>query len=236
MSVNREEYVFTRQQVRTVDQEATERYGIPGIVLMENASRSLTLEVLRAVGWPSVASDANVLIICGGGNNGGDGLAAARHLHNVGLAVTIVLTKPANRYTGDAEINLNICRAMQLDIHVADEDPVATLDDLPEPAIIVDGLLGTGLSSEVRAPADGVIDWINRQDVPVIAIDIPSGLDSDTGKPLGCAVRADATVTFVGVKRGFLNAVSRDYIGNVTVGDIGVPRELVEKLGQPMPV
>lgn len=234
MTVQHHEYIFTRQQVREVDERAVHDYGIPGIVLMENASRGLALQALRLLEWPNVRDDARVLIVCGGGNNGGDGLAAARHLHNAGLDVGIVLTKPAHAYKGDAEINLNICRSMKLDIVIAPDDPVAALRGQPRCDLLLDGLLGTGLTSEVREPLDAVIAWINEQPAPVLAIDIPSGLDCDTGKPLGCAVKADATVTFVGVKRGFAHQHAREYIGDITVTDIGVPRELIESLGQPL--
>ncbi|QNN21281.1 NAD(P)H-hydrate epimerase [Planctomycetales bacterium ZRK34] len=228
------EYVFTREQIRAVDAEAISEYGIPGIVLMENASRGLALQALRMLGWPHAKPDARVLIICGGGNNGGDGLAAARHLHNAGLEVGIVLTKPIDSYTGEAEINLNICRAMKLDLVAADKDPIATLNDQPPCHLILDGLLGTGLTSDVRAPLDEVIGWINQNPAPTLAIDIPSGLDCDTGKALGCAVRAAVTDTFVGIKQGFTAGAAHPYLGEVTVTDIGVPTALIEKHGRPM--
>ncbi|MBI1370589.1 MAG: NAD(P)H-hydrate epimerase [Planctomycetes bacterium] len=227
--------VFTREQARRIDGAAMEHYGIPGIVLMENASRGLALQALRMLGWPDIRPEAHVLILCGGGNNGGDGLAAARHLHNAGIGLTIVLTHDLGSYKGDAEINLNIVRMMNLNIVEAADDPLAALVHEPPCDLIIDGLLGTGLASPVRPPLDKVIAWVNEQDTPVLAIDIPSGLDCDSGEPLGCAVRATATVTFVGVKRGFLTASARPYLGDVTVTDIGVPRELIEQLGQAMP-
>lgn len=228
------EYVFTREQIRAVDAEAISEYGMPGIMLMENASRGLALQALRMLGWPQVKPEARVLIVCGGGNNGGDGLAAARHLHNAGLEVAIVLTRSPNSYAGEAEINLNICKAMKLDIVAAHEDPVAALNDQPPCHLILDGLFGTGLTSDVRPPLDEVIAWINRNPAPTLAIDIPSGLDCDTGKPLGCAVRAAVTDTFVGIKQGFTAGAAHPYLGEVTVTDIGVPRELIEKHGRPM--
>jgi NAD(P)H-hydrate epimerase len=173
-----------------------------------------------------------VLILCGGGNNGGDGFAAARHLHNQGVACTLVLLRPVESYRGDAATNLKICQAMRLPIVQASEHPVAVLAGLEKHALIMDGLLGTGLDREVRAPFDAVIEYVNRQITPVLAIDIPSGLDCNTGMPRGTAVRADATVTFVGVKKGFRAPGSEAYTGRVIVADIGAPRELVESLGE----
>jgi NAD(P)H-hydrate epimerase len=233
MATQSSDFVFTRDQVRRVDAEAIERYGIPGIVLMENASRPLAQQALAMLDGSKHRRTAKVLIICGGGNNGGDGFAAARHLHNAGLDTTVVLMRPADSYRGDAATNLNICSAMALNLIEAAADPVAALQQLPEHDLVIDGLLGTGLTSDVRPPLDAVIDWINQQSAPVLAIDIPSGLDCDTGAPLGCAVRADATVTFVGIKAGFTQPGAAAYTGRVIVGDIGVPRQLIESLGEP---
>ena len=208
---------------------------MPAIVLMENASRGLALQALRMLGFPDHPPGANVLIVCGGGNNGGDGLAAARHLHNAGAGCTIALTRPADRYTGDAATNLHIVQAMDLQIVDAADDPAGTLAGLPPADLVLDGLLGTGLDRDVQPPLDAVIEFINRQPAPVLAIDIPSGLDCDTGRPRPAAVRAAATVTFVGAKQGFLEPGAGAYTGQVIVTDIGVPRELVAALGRPAP-
>jgi NAD(P)H-hydrate epimerase len=219
--------IFTREQVREVDRLAIERYGIPGLVLMENASRGLAKYALSML-----PEGGRALIICGGGNNGGDGLAAARHLHNAGEQVAIVLLRPYDSYTGDARTNLDICRAMDLFMIEAADDVLEGLRAAPPADLLIDGVLGTGISIEVRPPMTDVIDWTNSQPAPVLAIDIPSGLDCDTGRPLGAAVRAAATVTFVGVKRGFLQPGADQYTGRIVVVDIGAPRELVERLGE----
>ena len=217
--------VFTRDQIRKVDQLAVERYHIPSIVLMENASRGLADHALRMLG-----DKRRVLIICGGGNNGGDGLAAARHLHNRSIDVTIYLTRPAESYTGDALINLRICQAMNLSLMGHDTPP----EKLPPADLLLDGLFGTGLTEPVRPPFDAIIQWMNRQPAPILAIDIPSGLDCDTGKSLGVAVKAAATVSFVGMKLGFLDKQAKAYTGTVYLADIGAPWELAAELGQPM--
>lgn len=226
--------VFTRQAVREVDRRSIEEYGIPGVVLMENASRGLALQAMQMMGWPAREIDGEALIVAGGGNNGGDGFAAARHLHNNRVTARILTTKPLEDYFGDAETNLRICRKMGIEVIDASDDPVGALTALPTHALVIDALFGTGLASEVRCEAVDVIAWLNKQWSPVLAVDIPSGLDCDTGEPLGCAVKAAATVTFVGVKKGMLHPQAREYCGEVTVTDIGAPREVVEALGVPM--
>ena len=229
--------VFTRERVREVDRLCVEQFAIPGIVLMENASRALADVAVEMLGEAAIPADRppRVLVICGGGNNGGDGLAAARHLANRGIECTIVLTRPADSYAGDAATNLAICQRMDLPIIEAPEDPVAALAGAGPHELVLDGLLGTGLDSPVRPPLSDVIAWINRQDARVLAIDIPSGLDCDTGEPLGAAVKAEQTISFVGYKLGFLQAGADEYIGEVVIGDIGAPRSLIKSLGEARP-
>lgn len=218
---------LTRTQVRAVDQLAIERYGIPGIVLMENAARAAT-----EVAWRMVDKrpEARVLILCGGGNNGGDGLAMARHLHNRGIDVTIGLSGSPEAYMGDARTNYRIADAMRLPIHPATPDLVAAADyDL-----IVDAIFGTGLKQAPRPPFDVLARAVNDSPSHVLAVDIPSGLDADTGRPLGPCIRASETVTFVAEKIGFAAPDARPYLGTVTVGDIGCPRELIDEVRQAM--
>lgn len=214
----REPLRLTREQVRSIDRLAIERYHIPGIVLMENAARSAA----------DVASEmidierSSVTIVCGSGNNGGDGLAVARHLHNRGARVALVLAVEPAKFQGDALINWRICQAMELECSPAAE---ATI---PSDALIIDAILGTGLTQAPRGAAAGAIDMINAANRPVLAIDVPSGLDCNTGQAPGACVRADRTITFVAEKTGFAHASARQYLGEVRVGDIGVPRELIQ--------
>jgi len=210
---------LSRAQVREIDRRSIEQFHIPGIVLMENAARAVVkvaLDMLQGVGNPSA------LIVGGGGNNGGDGLAVARHLHNRGARVELLLAVDPERYTGDARINWDIVHSMA--IACSRIEPVSTGN---KPDLIIDALFGTGLSSPPRESWQ--IDWMNRHNVPILAIDVPSGMDCDTGEPLGGAcVRATRTVTFVAEKIGFANPLARQYLGEVTVGDIGCPRELID--------
>jgi NAD(P)H-hydrate epimerase len=213
---------LTREQVRAIDRRATEEYRVPSILLMENASRGVADAAERYF----LPRPSRVLVLCGGGNNGGDGLAAARHLHNRGHALTIgLLTDPA-RYRGDAKINWDIIQSMRLPASPTDPDAIRrTRADL-----ILDAIFGTGLTDAPRDPFPQIVDAIRAHGAPVLAVDLPSGLDCDTGRPPGACVRATRTVTFVAEKTGFANPVARQYTGEITVADIGCPRELIEEV------
>ncbi|MEO6435136.1 MAG: NAD(P)H-hydrate epimerase, partial [Tepidisphaeraceae bacterium] len=218
---------LTREQVREIDRRAIEEYGIPGIVLMENAARAVAdaaTEILRGARTPSVA------VLCGGGNNGGDGFAAARHLYNRGIHVVVVPTRSAP-YRGDALTNLGIVEAMRLEIASPEELETPLADGAV--SLIIDGLFGTGLQSP---PRDGHwIEMLNRFAIPVLAIDLPSGMNCDTGEPMGVCVKATRTVTFVAEKAGFANPASRQFTGEITIADIGCPRELIEEVAKMPP-
>lgn len=217
--------VFTRNQIRELDSVAIEEYHIPSVVLMENASRGVADHAMTML-----PAHGRALILCGPGNNGGDGLATARHLHNRGIRTTTLVLRPIGSYGGDAGDNLRIVQAMRLDLVDASRDPLVVLSNLPPADLVVDAIFGTGLTAVPRQPFPEVFDWINRQGRPVLSVDIPSGLDCDTGQPLGSAVRATATVTFVGLKKGFVSPAASSFTGRVYVADIGAPRELAERL------
>ena len=213
---------LTRAQVREVDRLSIEQYAIPGIVLMENAARAVA-----EVAWEMIhRQPASVLVMCGGGNNGGDGLAAARRLHNRGASIAITLATIAGRYASDALTNWRIVQAMGLQHFQADDE---ALSDLSGHGLIVDAIFGTGLSQAPRPEMARIIERINASNVPVLAVDVPSGLDCDNGFPLEACIRATRTVTFVAEKAGFANPESRQYTGQVTVADIGCPRELIAR-------
>lgn len=232
-------FVFSREGVRQLDQAAMSEFGLPGAVLMENASRHLYDEVEHLLEEAVCLPDQPVLIIVGRGNNGGDGLALARHLHNADIGCLVLLTYDPDaadlRQSEEAAMNLRVVRRMGIPIEILDAaSPERTLAALPPRALIVDALFGTGLTSPPRPPFDAVIDWINRQGgARVLAVDVPSGLDADTGRPLGRdAVRATATVTFAGLKAGFLELEAQAFVGDLVVGDIGVPVALCHRFGE----
>ncbi|MFQ5495317.1 MAG: NAD(P)H-hydrate epimerase [Phycisphaerae bacterium] len=219
---------LTRDQVRRVDQLAIERYGIAGVVLMENAGRGAA-GVIRA----NFGDGGAAVILCGAGNNGGDGLVIARHLHNAGWTVRTALAGNAERMTPDARINHDIVRAMGLEIRaVPDARAVEVIVETIQPReIVVDALLGTGFRGAVRQPLADLIGGINGVDKrAVVAIDVPSGLDCDSGAASNATVRADLTITFVAPKIGFCHDAAASYVGRVEVVGIGAPRELLDEV------
>lgn len=212
---------LTRQQVRAVDRIAIERFKIPGIVLMENAAGGAASIARRML---ARAESRSALILCGGGNNGGDGLAIARHLHNAGIDVRILSGIDPGQYKGDALINWRIVQAMGLDC--APLEPAAIRAG--EAGLIVDAIFGTGLSEPPRGSFREIAAAVERSGRPVLAIDLPSGLDCDSGEPLGVCIRADRTATFVARKVGFRKARSACFTGRVNVVSIGAPPEVVD--------
>ncbi len=215
---------LTREEAREVDRRAIEEYGIPSVLLMENAGRACADEVLALR-----TTEAPVLVLCGPGNNGGDGLVIARTLWNRGAAVEVVFVGDANKLegaTGDVATNLGLWRRLGNDVECV--STTAEIDALGarlrDTAVLTDALFGTGLTRELRAPYATIIDVVNAAGRPVLAVDVPSGLDANTGTVLGVAVRADVTVTFVGAKRGFRLAAGPEHCGRVHVAEIGIPR------------
>lgn len=244
-------FSFSRQAIQSVDEAAVNEYGIPTLILMENAARSVAQEILALEAERNTEQDfaRPALILCGKGNNGADGLALARHLANDGFAVQIILAfDPEKDSPAEAvQSHLKIANAMRIPVLSVDQkNPQPILDQLLEevrlanaPIIIVDSLLGTGLAKPPRPPYDQLINWINQRgaqpDTSVVAIDLPSGLDCETGQPLGPdAVHAQLTVTFVGLKDGFLQPEAQPYIGDIAIGDIGAPFALSQQFGRPV--
>ena len=218
---------LSRAQVREVDRRAISEFNIPGIVLMENA----------ALGAADVACDmldgecvGQVLILCGGGNNGGDGLAIARHLHNRGADVSLALTIDPAGYKGDALTNWQIVSAMKLPWEPADPHRIARTKAI----LIIDAIFGTGLTEEPREPFAGIVKAVESTHIPVLSIDLPSGMDADTGNPLGACIRATRTATFVAQKKGFASPAARPYLGQITVAPIGCPIELIDQIATGM--
>jgi NAD(P)H-hydrate epimerase len=215
---------LSREQVRAIDRRAIEEFSVPGVVLMENAGRGAA-EVLRSLGI-----SGRVVICCGKGNNGGDGFVIARHLDNYQVPVRVLLYGRPEDLAGDAAVNYQIIAKTGLPLVTYPGQPLDDKElrsELAGADWVVDALFGTGLTGPVRAPFDQVIAAINAGPARVLAVDIPSGLDCDTGQPLGATVRAHHTVTFVGLKKGFGNPAAHPWLGQVHVVDIGAPRRLV---------
>lgn len=223
------EPILTREQVRQVDRIAAEEYHISGLVLMENAGRNATQILLQEMGdrlsARGTGGRGRVLIFCGTGNNGGDGFVIARHLDNAGVNVAIAIAGEPDRLSPDAAANHRICVAMGLPISDAVQAEIRPGD------LVVDALLGTGFAGQVRQPLAGIIETINRASkIGAVAIDVPSGLDCNTGEPANACVRADLTITFAAGKAGFQTDRGREYAGRVRVADIGAPPAIVRRI------
>jgi len=204
--------LYSAAQVRALDAYAIRELQVPGYALMKRAGEA-ALRFLRTR-WPTCHS---IVVVCGGGNNGGDGYVLARFAQATGLKVTVLAAVSPESLTGDA-------RQAHAD-WVASGGPVQPFqrERLADGEVIVDGLLGTGLHSNVRPDAIEVIRAVNLSARPIFALDIPSGLNSDTGEPLGAAVRADCTVTFVALKTGLFIGNGPEYAGAVYFDDLEVP-------------
>jgi NAD(P)H-hydrate epimerase len=242
---------LSREEVREIDRRSIEEFGVPGIVLMENAGRGCA-ELLMQLN----SARKPVMILCGPGNNGGDGFVIARHLDNRGWPVSIFAFEVPSQQTSqspgsshvfkmgfsfdglpqDARTNFEIIARSGLKPFPLSRQPLhaGTRKALSDPLLkqdcwIVDALFGTGLSRALASPYDELVSIVNSSPNPVFSVDIPSGLDCDSGEPLGPTIRAKVTATFVAHKRGFLNSESRKWTGEIHVVDIGAPRVLVDE-------
>ncbi len=225
--------VVTGQQMRDLDARATDQFGIPSLLLMENAGRAVAE---AAMGMLREVRCSHVLVVCGPGNNGGDGFVAARHLYNAGAKVTIAFYGDRAKAKGDALANIVIIEKMLPaqahpgSLNVIDRPSAEDLDELLlDTDLVIDALLGTGVKGELREPYVGVIEAINNSYVRCpcsrLCVDIPSGLDADTGRPLGPVVQASTTVTFALPKIGLLTYPGAKYVGNLLVADISIPKD-----------
>lgn len=214
--------VLSAARIRELDRATIEDIGIPGPVLMEIAGRGCAQAAADLLG-----DGGRVLVICGKGNNGGDGLVAARHLVGAGYQVDVVLLADPGQLSGDAALNLGILQRLNIPMQPlgdAGQLPAADHHDL-----IIDAILGTGIKSEVRGLYASAIDWINESGLPVVAVDVPSGISADNGQLLGRAVRATETVTFAELKPGLVFFPGAEHAGRIRIIDIGIPPSLLRE-------
>lgn len=220
----------TRQEMKELDRQAIEEFGIPAIVLMENAGRVVAEEVLKLL---DLSNPGQVVVLCGRGNNGGDGFVVARHLFNRNVPVSVVyfgliaeaLDRPA---PGAAQVNLKIIKQMGVPIEESKDINVSAISNkIKVSKVIVDAIFGIGLERPVAGALKELIEQINTLKIPIVAVDVPSGLDADQGIPLGAAIRAARTVTFGAAKIGFFQPAAQPYLGKYQVADISIPRTLL---------
>lgn len=218
--------VLNRQQIREIDRRAIDDYGIPGVVLMENAGRGCVDTMSR------LGVDGPVVICCGKGNNAGDGFVMARHLELRGVAAKVLLWCDPTTLTGDAATNFQILTKTDVPrvVFGDDVDEAALADELHNADWIVDALLGTGARGEPRPPLDAVIRQLNQSAAKKLAVDVPSGLDCDTGAAAESTFRANHTCTFVAAKPGLVADAALPFVGMLHVLDIGAPRKLIDEI------
>ena len=228
---------LTREQSIEVDRVAIKEFGISGIVLMENAGRNCAEQILRLLPEDLPRSDSRILIACGGGNNGGDGFVIARHLSIAGCRVQVVLFADRTRISGDAKLNLDILskssiRCESFDSQLSDAEVLQQFEafDGDRTDCFVDCWLGTGAVGELRKPLDRVIPLANQLDALRVAVDVPTGLDCETGLAGAVVFRADVTLTMVARKTGFQQSAARDFTGEVRVVGIGTPNEVLDRV------
>lgn len=221
--------ILSAEQMREADRRTIEEVGIPGAVLMECAGRGVAAEVLRRYGH---LAPGPVAILCGKGNNGGDGLVVARQLFDRGWQVATVVLADAAAIRGDARLNLDILQRLGAPVSFASDAASleAALAQLPMARLVVDALFGTGLAAPVGGHQAAVIDWMNRFPAPKVAIDIPSGVDATSGQILGTAVRADLTVALGAAKLGQTIHPGVACCGELVVAEIGIPEAVLGEL------
>ncbi|PIQ86213.1 MAG: NAD(P)H-hydrate epimerase [Candidatus Omnitrophica bacterium CG11_big_fil_rev_8_21_14_0_20_45_26] len=217
----------TAAQMKQLDELAIYTYGIPSIILMENAGIACANEVVKR----TKSKRAKIAIFCGIGNNGGDGFAAARHLHNRGYQPTVFFFQKPEKMKLDPQTNFNILKKMQVPLVYCSEDTqwenlAKTLKSF---RLIVDAIFGTGLTRPVLEPFRSAIHVMNHSRLDIIAVDVPSGLNSDTGEVMGVCVRAKATVTLGLPKKGFSLKKAHRYTRRVVVADISIPTEVIHQ-------
>jgi len=208
------------KQIQELDRMAIEEYGIPSIVLMENAGRSVAEEVILQVSGMSKPAAA---IVCGLGNNAGDGFVVARHLINAGMTTKIFLVGQGSQLKHDAAVNYQILKKLDYFIQKISDFEKLNLENVD---VIVDAVFGVGLNRNVEGLFKDVIEKINAVHKKVVAVDVPSGLNADTGDIYGVCVKADLTVTFSFAKNGFVKNQGSKYVGTVKIVDIGIPEKL----------
>ncbi|HKB16528.1 MAG TPA: NAD(P)H-hydrate epimerase [Planctomycetota bacterium] len=223
--------VLTRRSSRDLDRAAQDLLGLPTLLLMENAGAALSAEALRLLAGPPRLEGA--IFLCGPGNNGGDGYCAARRLLDDGRSLEVFSFGARPDPLSDAGRNRSILEKAGLAVRAV-PPPSGLARTLGRPLLVVDALFGTGLSRPLEGEAADMVDAVNASGRTVLAADLPSGLDADTGEILGRAVRASATVTFAAPKRGFLLSAGPSHVGKVLVGDLGIPPRFLARFLEPL--
>jgi hydroxyethylthiazole kinase-like uncharacterized protein yjeF len=222
-------YLVTADEMRKMDQKTIEIFGLPGRLLMENAGRGATRIIIEKF---SELKGKKVGVAAGRGNNGGDGFVIARYLKEYGALVTVFLLSEIRKVQGDAQANLKLLSSLEIPVYEVPDKQTFEKHKvtLKQQELWVDAILGTGLRSEVKGYYRHVIQFINNSQAAVFAVDIPSGLDSDTGQSCGISIQADATATFAFAKTGHMLYPGADLSGELSIVDIGIPTSMIDNI------
>ena len=218
--------IFSTKQIRTIDEYAINKLGIPGIVLMENASREIFEKIVTSFVFDSIG------FVCGKGNNGGDGFAAARHFVNDGYKVNVIYLGNRNEMTPDCRMNFSILKEMDkshTNLSIVKYKSVKTLSSLKNSDLICDALLGSGAKGKLREPFLSIVHSLNRMKKFKVAIDIPTGLDVDKGSGEDI-FQADLTITLGGFKKGLFFGEGYSHSGKIELGRIGISNNYLESI------
>lgn len=217
--------------MQKIDRTAIEDFGVTSISLMENAGKGVADVVLKML---KDKDSKRVAVFCGKGNNGGDGLVAARYLINKDVDVDVYLLAKKEELKNDPVTNLNILKKLTKSIYtMCDLESFERIKkDLKDTGVIIDAIFGTGLASAVKEPYITVIKYLNKLNIPIISVDVPSGLDATEGCALGATIKADKTVTLGLLKKCFQKNEGKRFAGEVSVCDIGIPDLAIKKVLQ----
>jgi len=208
---------ITASQSKLLDKKAREIFGLSTLILMENAGRAVAGEIIKL-------KKRRIAIFCGKGNNGGDGFVLARHLLAAGIRPDLFLAGKASDVKGEAKLNLDILLNLKHKITRVDGKAVSSLKrKIRRYDLIVDAIFGVGLKGRIEGVFGDLIESINFSGAYIVSIDIPSGLDADTGEAPGVCIKADRTITFVARKRGMVKGKGPGYCGKIIVKDLGFP-------------
>jgi NAD(P)H-hydrate epimerase len=210
----------TVKQMQALDRRAIECLGIPSIALMENAGCAVAREIAARL---KKAPRPRVCLVCGLGNNAGDGFVVARHLMIAGIKTTTFLAGKPSQLKNDAAINYKIIKKCKYPLFCLQKADAFFVREIKKADIVVDALFGTGLCREIKDPVKGIIDAVNQHGKYVVSVDIPSGLDGTTGKIWGVCIKAETTITFACTKKGFYQKEGPQQTGRIVVADIGIP-------------
>lgn len=221
--------VVTTEQMKEIERRAIEEYGIPGILLMENASFNIANEIKKDLG---TFKNKNIVIFAGTGNNGGDAMGVARHAFNEGANVLVVLTGKEEVVKGDAKTNLNIIKSMKIKLAVVGNNEYN--EEIQRSILmadaVVDGILGTGINKPVNSFMYEIIDIINNAGRYTVSIDIPSGINGNTGEILGICVKPSKTIALGFPKAGTIIGEGAKFVGHIEIYDIGIPKKIADQL------